>query len=124
MSARVESVEVARDLLTQEPVANPEHELNDHRQRQLPGARVDRDHVAGPPAGDLRRGELTDPVRVRANPLAVERGQLQAPPGEVLGRLEHDQRTVAEERPQEVVAVPLAQRIAGEQRRGSPRGRR
>ena len=67
------------------------------------------------PGGDVGDGELADTRLVGAHGVTVERRQLQAAAREVLRRLEQQQRAIAEERAQDVVAVALGQRVAGEQ---------
>ena len=96
-------------------VRDPEDGVEDHVERQ---ALRDLDHghlgSRGPRVELVLHEPLHQP-RVATHPFAVERWRQQLAAGEVLGRLEQQQRPVAEGFAQQVVGVSFRRRLAGQQ---------
>ena len=98
-----------------EGVAHSDHELEDHIEGERAGPRMRLHDLAGGPGGHLAVRELCDALAVGLDRLTVERGQRDPASRQVLFRLEQHQRAVAEQDPQDLVAVAQAQRVAREQ---------
>ena len=97
-------------------VLDAEHGAGDHLERDRLHAREDGEGAIARPGRDLALGGLDDDPLVAAHPLAVERGKEEAAVAQVLGPVEQQGRGRAEDRGEDLVALPGVEqvRIAGE----------